>query len=676
MRIVLSWLAEYIDIKESPRDLAQALTMAGIAVESVSEERGETIFEMDITANRPDAMNHLGVARELAAIFGREVRKPEIPLREDALPAAGRASIAIAAPDLCPRYVGRVAVDVEVGPSPGWMRQRLELCGVRSINNVADITNYVLLEAGHPTHAFDLDTLEEAKIIVRRAAAGERLVTLDGVERALLPEHLVIADARRPVALAGIMGGAETEISGRTRNVLIESAWFEPASIRKTARHFGMHTEASHRFERGADIEATTWAAARIAALLQQLASATVLKGAIDAYPAPRRRSAISLRAAAVARYLGIEIPAGEIESILCSLNFRVERLDGEWQVTPPPARLDVEREIDVIEEIARIYGYERFPARLPAWAGRAEIADDSRKQQQMRDVARALGYDETITLSFLSRSEAAQFGAWEPVPVRNPLSELQSVLRNSAVPGLLRAVEWNLNRGQTDVRLFEIGRLYRREGNEFAEPPVMGLAATGRARPASLNDPGKLYDFFEMKADVAKLLDLFGWKSLTFDRETGAGYYHPGRSARVVADGDTVGRFGELHPELAAERKLRQPVWLAEICLDRVFRLPLREPRFRPLPRVPAVDRDFSLLLPEGTRFEDIVAAVGAREYLVRLEPVEIFRGAQAPPGKMSLLLRAVWQRDDASLTDEEVNQYAREILDALRKLGAEQRA
>ena len=248
MRILLSWLREFVDIPESPRDLAHALTMAGLTVEGVAEEQGETVFEMDITTNRPDAMNHLGVAREVSAILGRSVRRPVIRFREDGRAAASAASIEIAAPDLCPRYTGRVAVGVKIGYAPDWMKKRLELCGIRAINNVADITNYVLLECGHPTHAFDLDTLHGPKILVRRARPGERLVTLDGVERTLQPNHLAIADADRAVALAGIMGGGETEISLRTRNVLIESAWFDPASIRRTARQHGMHTEASHRF--------------------------------------------------------------------------------------------------------------------------------------------------------------------------------------------------------------------------------------------------------------------------------------------------------------------------------------------------------------------------------------------------------------------------------------------
>ncbi len=665
MRILLSWLREFVEIPESPRRLADALTMAGLAVDAVAQEQGETVLELDVTPNRPDALSHLGVARDVGALFGLPVRRPQIRLAEDARPAHERASIEIADPDLCPRYTGRVAVGVTAGPAPDWMRRRLELCGIRSINNIADITNYVLLECGQPTHAFDLDTLRGPRIIARRARSGELLTTLDGVQRTLRPEQLVIADQDRAVALAGIMGGGETEITARTRNVLIESAFFEPASIRKTARQHGLHTEASHRFERGADIEAAPWANDRIACLLTELAGATVLRGRLDAYPSPQRRAAIPLRAAAVARHLGVEIPWDEVRRMLTSLDFLVE--DG--QVIPPAGRLDVEREIDLIEEIARIWGYDRFPLRLPEWSGESRPAENAAKTARVRQTARALGYDEAITYAFLSPAEAGQFGSWPAVPVLNPLSEFQNVMRNSAAPGMLRAIEWNLNRGQSDVRLFEIGRLYQPGPQGHAEPPVLALAATGRAG-------GKQLDFYDLKADVGRLLALFDGGVIGLDPETEASYYHPGHSARARLGGQAVARFGRIHPDLAAERKFRQPVFLAEIWLDRLLPLPLREPHYRPLPRVPPVGRDFSLLMPDGVAFGQIVEAVGQREYLVRLEPVEIFRGDQAPPGKYSLLLRAVWQRDDASLTDEQVNQYALHLVETLRhRFGAEQR-
>ena len=403
------------------------------------------------------------------------------------------------------------------------------------------------------------------------------------------------------------------------------------------------------------------------------MAGATVLAGLIDAYPKPMSRPPIRLRHAEVRRHLGVDIPPQESERILQSLGFHV---DGE-QVTPPTARLDVEREIDLIEEIARIWGYDRFPPRLPEWSGQPEPGAHAAQERRLRDTACALGYDEAITYAFVGAAEAERFGAWPAAPIRNPLSELHGFLRNSAVPGLLRAVEWNLHRGQTDVRLFEVGRVYRQEGDGFAELPVLALAATGRVRPAAWNDPGRLYDFYDLKADVLRLLEVFAAGETCVSPHPPAGYYRTGHAASLVAGGQELARWGELDPALAAERKLRQPVFLAEVRLDLLYVLPLREPRFQPLPRVPAVDRDFSILLPEGTRFEQVVEAIGRQEYLARLDPVEIFRGGQVPPGKLSLLLRAVWQREDVSLTDAQVNEYARALMDALReKLGAEQRA
>ncbi|HEX9814663.1 MAG TPA: phenylalanine--tRNA ligase subunit beta, partial [Myxococcota bacterium] len=439
-----------MDIPEYPDVLAHELTMAGLAVDAVNEEQGETLFELDITSNRPDAMNHFGVAREIAAIFQRPLRPPKIEVSESDPAASSKAAIEILDSDLCPRYSGRVVLGVEVKPSPAWMRRRLELCGVRSINNIADLTNYVLLELGHPTHAFDLDLLDESKIVVRRAKPGELLRTLDGFDRTLSPEHLVIADAMRPVALAGVMGGLESEISDSTRNVLIESAWFDPGSIRRTSRHFGMHTEASHRFERGADPRATVWAADRIAGLLSQVSPGTILRGCLDAHPEPHTPPTITLRRRAIERLLGLAVPENDVDRILRALGFGLAPADGGWQVLVPSYRLDVNREVDVIEEIARIYGYEKFAPQLPALAVAAENAPLSEEEARLRTVARSLGYDETVGYSFISASEAEEFGAWPAVPLRNPVSELWDVMRNSSIPTMIRALEWNLNRNES----------------------------------------------------------------------------------------------------------------------------------------------------------------------------------------------------------------------------------
>ncbi len=677
MRILLSWLREFVEIHESPRELAAALTMAGMAVDAVLDEGGDTVLEMDITSNRPDAMNHHGMAREIAALYRRPLKPLEIRVSEGEPQAAAKVAIEVQDPELCSRYSARVALGVEIRPSPDWMRKRLELCGIRSINNIADLTNYVLLELGHPTHAFDLDRLEGSKILVRRGKPGELLRTLDGVDRTLAAHHLVIADARRAIALAGIMGGLETEISDSTRNVLFESAWFQPFSIRKTARHFGMHTEASHRFERGADVGATVWAADRIAALLPRVSGGTVLAGCLDAHPGRGERSQILLRRAAIARQLGLEIPAEEVETILRALGFGVTAVASGWQLTPPSHRLDVEREIDSIEEVARIYGYEKFAPHLPQMGVPAEQAPFTAEEARVRETVRALGYDETISYAFVSAEEAAQFGSGPPVPLKNPLSELGAVMRNSAIPSMLRAVEWNLNRNEADLRLMEIGRVYERQDGSYREPAVLALAGSGLARPASLAEKAKPFDIYELKADVSEIVAGFDIQQLSFDDREVPAHYLAGGSARVLGDGELVAYFGQLDPERAAERKIRQPVFLAEIFLDALFAFGLRRPQHRPLPRVPAVHRDFSLFVPEGIQFSEIRAAVGQQEFLAGVEPVEVFRGDQVPPGCYSLLLRAVWQKGSENLTDEEVNRYAGEVVENLnKKLGIEQRA
>ena len=367
MEILLSWLRDFVDIPESAAETAEALTMAGLAVDAIQERGGEHVFELDVTANRPDALSHFGVAREISAIYRRPLRPPVSEVSGATEAASSRASVEILDPDLCARYSARVLLDVEIKPSPDWMRKRLELCGQRAINNIADLTNYVLLETGHPTHAFDLDLLDQAKIIVRRGAAGEELRTLDGLDRDLNDDRLVIADGSRPVALAGVMGGLDTEISDSSRNVLLEAAWFEPGSIRRTARGYGMHTEASHRFERGADVEATVWALERIAHWFGQVSSGRVQDGAIDTYPRRINRPSITLREARISRLLGAEIPWVQVERILVALGFTVERVEQGWSVKPPSFRLDIEREIDLIEEVARIHGYHHLPTTLPS---------------------------------------------------------------------------------------------------------------------------------------------------------------------------------------------------------------------------------------------------------------------------------------------------------------------
>lgn len=668
MRILLSWLEDFVEIKESPRELADALTMAGMAVDAVESEAGETVFEFDITSNRPDAMNHLGMAREVAAIYRRPLRPPSAACAESGPPAASKASVEIQDPDACVRYVGRVFTEVEVRPSPDWMRRRLELCGIRSINNLADLTNYVLLEIGQPTHAFDLDRLAGAAIVVRRARDGEKLVTLDGEHRDLTGGHLAICDADRPVALAGVMGGQATEITAETRNVLLEAAWFRPSVIRNAARRFKLYTEASHRFERGADWKAAPQAADRIASLLARTGPGQVLPGKVDCFPRQPELSPIRLERADIRRHLGIQLDDAEVEGIVSALGFEPSSDNSGWSVPAVSHRLDVERGIDLVEEVARIHGFANIPATLPSVGAAPELTPLAAEDARMRAAVRGLGYDETIGFAFISLDEAERFGSGDPVSLRNPLSQLWDVMRNSAVPTMVRALEWNLRRNQPFVRLAEFGRVYRRSEASYEEPSVLTLGASGPARQAFWAEPAREVGFYDVKADVAALLAPFMPNAPSIVTKGVPSYYRKKHAAGLTSEGDVVAWFGELDPELARERKIRQPVWVAEIFLDKVYGRGLRRPIHRKLARVPAVSRDFSLLVPDAVDFASITEAVGEMPDLDGVEPVEVFRGKNVPEGSYSLLLRAWWQRLDESLTDEEVNEFAAELRSRLQ--------
>ena len=671
MRILPSWIREFVDVKANDANLAEALTHAGIAVESVAEEHGHIVYEMDITTNRVDAMNHYGVAREASAIFDTEL-KPVMPKLPQ---ASGNANFAIELedPQGCPRYTARIVRGVKVSPSPKNISQRLELLGSRAINNIADASNYTLFEIGHPTHAFDLDTLEGGKIVVRKARQGETLKTLDGEQRKLTPNDLVIADAVKPVALAGIMGGFDTMITEKTTNVLIESAWFDAATVRQTAKRLGMHTDASHRYERGADYGITPLACNRVAERILETAGGQFEGEPIDAVARTPERRRIHLRRSEVKRHLGLNLREEEISRILRRLGFH---LDGDT-VTVPTWRLDVEREIDVIEELARIHGFNNFPNTLPSFAGGVIELPDEPKRAEVRDTLLALGYNEAISLTFTSKQDAAQFGGGEPLAIANPLNEEQGYLRTSLVPGMLGLIAYNLNRGNTDVRLFESGDVFEKMGERFEERRRLCFAATGNAIQPTVHTKAKTVDFFDLKGDLEDLLLGFAHRTLYFDTHVPE-YYHPGRSARIVLDGGRIGYVGQLHPAVAEARKLKQDVYLAEIQLERLFEHALKQPRFATISRYPAVERDFSFVFEDSVTFERVRAAVEVLTIaeLVSFKAVEIFRGGSVPAGKYSFLVRAAFQSSERTLRDEEVAAWSSQIIKVLESVGGTLRA
>jgi phenylalanyl-tRNA synthetase beta chain len=559
----------------------------------------------------------------------------------------------------------------------------------RAINNAADASNYTLWEMGHPTHAFDLDLLEGGKIIVRKARAGETLKTLDGIDRKLSPEDLIIADAKKPVALAGVMGGFDTMITENTRNILIESAWFDPAAVRKTAKRHGMHIDASHRFERGADHGATSLACSLVAQRITGSGGGELRGGQIDAVAREVAQAPVVLRISQVRRILGSTVETNEVVAILKRLGFELVPEPGsepQFSVLIPSWRLDVEREIDVIEEVARLHGYDKFPKTLPAFSG-AVIEDPQKiKEARLRSSLLSLGYNEAVSLTFISHQDAEAFSSTPVVELANPLSEEASLMRSSLVPGMLNMLAYNLNRGTDNVRLFEIGEIYEGSGAATAEHRRICIGATASAlkhdAPAgSLLDRSKSdsgLDIFRLfKGDLESLLALFEHRSVTLDSQT-SDYYAVGRSARVLMDGAVVAEFGALDTEVATRRKLRQEVFLAEIFADRLYSRPLRQVHYAPLPKFPAVERDFSFVFDDGVTFARIEAAVGAvhLENLDSFGPVEIFRGGAVPAGSYSILLRAKFQSFERTLREEEVNDWSTRIVKALTDLGGTQRA
>jgi len=674
MKVSFNWLKEFVDIPVEPRQLKADLTMVGLNVESVAAVGDDWVLEVEVTTNRPDCLSHYGVAREVATLYRKPLKRLEIAVRESALPTSEEVTIQIADPDLCARYCGRVIQNVHVGPSPDWIVKRLEAVGQRPINNVADITNYVLMELGHPLHAFDLARLRERKIIVRRALPGELLRTLEGTDRVLTAENLVIADAQRPVALAGVMGGEDSQIFSSTRSVLLESAWFDPVSIRRTAKLHGMHTEASHRFERGADIEMAPVAIDRAAALIAELAGGEVLRGLVDVYPMPRLREDLILRGSEVRRILGTEISWEEVEQILQSLGFMTKRLGTEgWQVTPPSFRLDVTREVDLIEEVARHFGYDRLPARLRPAPPRLERDATREKELAVSYLLCSLGYYETIQFSLVDPVENSRFTDQTPVVLANPLSQDASALRTSAGLSMVRALRWNLDRDQNDVRLFELGKTYALSGSGTPEERrVLTLGLTGHRRLASVHDSERVLDLFDLKGNLEALLGLFEIAGIDFG-SAGCGHYEAGQSGRFTAQGETLVCFGRLSREIERDYKLRQPAWLAEVDFERLVAFPLRARTYRPFSKFPAVERDFSLVVPEAVTYAQLQAALQrlTREEIQSLRPVDLFRGGSIPAGHYSLLLRVTFQSPAHTLTSEEISAASQTVVAALEPLG-----
>jgi phenylalanyl-tRNA synthetase beta chain len=666
MKISLNWLNEFVDVPESPEQLRSRLTGVGLAVDALDKAGDDFIYELDIATNRPDCLGHVGVAREVAAIYGVSLRMPKFEMREGVKPAADVFSISIEDSEQCGRYCGRYIEGVKIGPSPDWLKNRLEALGVRSINNVADVTNYVMLELSQPLHAFDADRLAKRKIIVRRARPGEKMTTLDGVERNLDPSMLMIADAEHSVAVAGVMGGAPTEISADTTKVLLESANFNPFSIRKTSRALGLTSEASYRFERGADIEMARFACDRAAALIQLVAGGTVCRDVIDIYPGKRKPAVVQLRRNRIQSFLGGAVQDAIVERIFQRLGFKYTATTDGWSIEVPSYRIDIALEEDLLDEIARHHGFDKFPATLPPYAGYGAGLPFEPEERLLRNRVAAQGYSEIITMALSDEQTERRFRPdIEPVKLLNPMAEDQSILRTSLVSSMLRSLQWNLNRGMRDLQFYELGKVYRNGG----ERRWLILAATGMLRPKSVHESERSFNFYDLKGDVEDVLQTFDADG-GFTGEKPATYYHPGRFARV---GDMV-LFGELHPQYVEEFKLRQRVYLAELSVDLILRSrPQRQ--IQPIPRFPSIRRDLSLLVDKSVTYAEVLAAIPRPKELVKIEPFDRVESGPFPESKYSLAISLWYQSNERTLTDAEVEELHNGVLRALAAKGMEQR-
>ena len=692
MKIVYNWLKEFVDATAPPAELRSRLSLAGVAVDSVEESAAGPVLDAEITANRPDCLGHYGMAREVAAIYRLPVKALQPKLKEAAIKASDATRVEIEAPELCGRYTARIMRGVKIQPSPDWLRQRLEAIGQNSINNVVDVTNYVMFELGQPMHAFDLDKLSERRIVVRRARAGEKIRTLDGVERALTKDMCVIADASRALAIAGVMGGSESEIGFASRNVLLESAWFDPITVRRTSKALGLRTEASYRFERGADPEMAELATRRAAELIQQLGGGEILSGVVDVYPGRAPAPSIELSRKELLRVMGADVPDRDIEEILAALGFHPSRTDAHrgtpgsllavWQCTQPSWRRDASRGIDLIEEVARHYGYDKFPPRLPPAKQPAHRLPHAEAQDRLRERVVALGYQEIVAIPLVDarRDEIFRAEGVAPAVIGNPLAEDASVMRSTGIVSMLGALEWNLNHGQRNLRLFEIGKTYELRDGEPVETAVLTLGATGLAREKTIHEAEREFTFADLKGDldgIGKLDGRFGWQS------GGPAWLAGGLASRISAgNSGALGVAGQLARRVADQLKLRQEIFVAELRLEPLLagiEAARATEKFTLIPRFPAVERDFSLVLTDGVKFAQVADTIRALAIpeLRSVEPADLFRGGKMPVGKFSLMIRVTFQSGETTLTDARIAECSSQIVAALEsKLGATLRA
>lgn len=674
MKISLDWLREYLDVNIPVSRLIDTLNRVGLMVETQEEKEEDVILDIETYANRPDTLGHLGMARELAAALGLRLKERSWPLTELSQKTSDLIDVQIWDEDLCPRYCGIVVKDVKVGPSPLWLKKRIESMGLNPINNVVDITNHVLFSTSHPIHAFDLEKIAGAKIIIRRAKKGERLLCLDGQDLDLAPDMLVIADEEKPVALAGVIGGQGSAVSEETKDVFIESAYFDPVSVRKTRKAAGIQTDASYRFERGADIAFPPQAALMAASLFAQFGGRATKEPA-DVYPQPRKKKGIILRHRRIAGLLGVEVEESFVIKTLTDLEFGVETgQNGVWLVKVPFFRVDIDREADLIEEIARFFGYEKIPSVVPPLKVVEPIPDKNKDRiAKLRPILFHHGFNEVINFSFSDPEKEQIFGTGlQAVEIRNPISTKSSLLRTTLLGGLMETLAWNKNRGLDAVHIFEIGNIYFWEEPECRERLTLALLSTGPQDEPHWQEKNQEQeaDFFHLKGACEALLESLRYEPFSFESGSHP-LFEPGCSLALVYKEEKVGYLGLVGKKILAAFSLKQDVYAAEIDLELLFGKQPKAFAYLPVAKFPSVTRDISLLVPRGVAYQEIKRAIEKLPLpiLEEFQVVDLYSGESIPQDKISLSFRFIYRHPQRTLLTEEVDKSEQQILNHLKR-------
>ena len=679
MFISYNWLRELTGTKLLPEEIRERLTNVGLAIDAVEPRGNDFVLDVEVPSNRGDCLSHVGIAREVAVIEKSKVQSPESKVQNASGKTSDFTSVTIDDPDLCPRYAARIVRGAKIAPSPAWLTRRLEAIGQRPINNVADITNYVLHELGQPLHAFDLAKLEGQRIVVRRARKGENIRTLDGAERKLDEQMLVIADATRAVAVAGVMGGEDSEIANTTTDILIESAYFNPASVRRTAKLLGLNTEASYRFERGTDPEGVLHTQERCMALICELAGGTATVDALDAYPQPFRTRDVTLRPPRVAAITSLKVETEEMLRILTALGFELQERNGaSLRFAVPSWRHDVAIEEDLVEEIARHTGYDRIQTALPSVSSAGEYHSSEARKRALRLSLAARGYDEAIGFSFIERTDdfevlpALRAHGDASVVLANPILEEASQMRQTLLPGLLKSLQHNINHGNRNVSLFELGRVFAglNERELPAEREALALLATGGLMLADRAQPEHELDFYDLKGALESGIEAMNLPPLAVEASE-IKHLRPGQSAVIRSGDSAVGSIGRLSEFVAGEYKLRQPVFVAEIDLTALLETGELPVLYSPLPRFPSIVRDVSLLVARKYTVRELVRAVTEEQprHFVQTEFVGTYEGEGIADDKRSITLRLEYRSDDRTLRDEEVDEIHWPVIEALKQ-------